>query len=123
MAFDIINGVAHFKFSYNNSDASAQALRNNIITNLAEYLPLWLKNNENTFLQPSWTSSGKIQFNFSSYGYYSTYGIYCVLSSYGKTDSNHTYFKDSNGKWSYSTYYGSTATPFNWTLSNDWNYC
>lgn len=118
MAFDIINGVAHFKIFYNkNADTE---LKNNIITKLAEYLPLWSKNNENTYLKPSWTSSGGVQFYVPS----SNYGIYIVLFSAGKTGDNWTYFKNSNRAWNYQTNIESVATPFNWTLSsNSWNYC
>ena len=123
MAFDTINGVAHFKFFYKRNSSSYYddtELKNNIITKLAEYLPLWLKDNENKYLYPSWTSSGGVQFFVPR----TNYGIYIVLFSAGKTDNNWTYLKDSNRTWDYSEKYESAATPFNWTLSSSsWNYC
>lgn len=124
MAFDIINGVAHFKFFYKKNSGSSfyndTELKNNIITKLAEYLPLWSKDNENKYLYPSWTSSGGVQFYVPS----AQYGIYIVLFSAGKTGNNYTYLKDSNRKWDYSERYASAAAPFNWTMtSSSWDYC
>lgn len=118
MNFDIINGVAHFKIFFNKSKAGI--LKNDILTNLAEYLPLWLKDNENNFLYPSWSSSGKVGFWAATY--YS--GVYITLESLGKTSSNTNYFKNSNKVYSYSTQSATYATPFNFQLeSSDWDYC
>lgn len=120
MAFDVINGVAHFKIFFSMSSGGVDTFRNNIISNLAKYLPQWTKNDENTQLKPSWTSSGRVEFLTTSY----FSGIYILLFSQGINGYNSNYFKDSNKNYDYDTRIAASATPFNWMVEgNSWTYC
>ena len=115
MAFDIVNGVAHFKITHSTNDTDVE----NIKTLLANYISTW--SFTGNYFIPSWTNSAKIRIfsnNNSSSG-----GIGVQLVSINKEgEINTTCFKTSHKVHAgYSAL--SQYVPCYWTTTNSsWSY-